>query len=298
MQVIPSGACIGARVTGVDLAQPLDDGRRNAILESLARHGVLCFPGQALEPARLRAFAARFGSLEVNVASGSFQAGGLPEVMVLSNVVEDGRPIGLADAGQGWHTDMSYSATVALATVLHALEVPRDERGEPLGATRFASMTAAWDGLPEDLKARLEGATAVHDFAKFWDMMRRREGSTRPPLSADQRRRKPPVSHPVCLVHPVSGRKVLYANPGYVVRIEGLPPAESDALLETLFRHQLRPEYRFVHRWSEGDVLMWDDIATLHDAVADYGPDRRRRMHRCQVMADRVFATARESATA
>ena len=288
LRVERSGGVLGARILGLDLRRPLPARVRDAVLHALGEHGVLCFPDQDLSPAEQRDFSAAFGTLEVNVAAAGFHAGGLPEVMVLSNIVEDGRPVGLSDAGQGWHTDMSYSAEVALATVLHAREVPHDG-GRTLGATRFASTRAAWAGLPGDVKARIQGLTAVHDFAKFWDMMRARDGSARAPLSDEQRRRKPPVAHPVVLRHPVSGEPVLYCDPGYVVRIEGLPEDESDALLELLFREQLRDEYRHEHRWTRGDVLMWDDLATLHDAVPDYGPHQRRRMHRCQVMADRVM---------
>lgn len=290
MRLLPGHSPLGATVEDLDLRQPIADATRDAILRALGRYGVLCFPGQSLDPAAQRRFCARFGTLEVNVAAAGFHADGLPEVMVLSNKQHDGRPIGLADAGQGWHTDMSYSRVIALATVLHALEVPHDGR-RTLGATRFQDMHAAYRGLPDAIKTRLANASAVHDFEKFWEMMRRKKGSTRAPLSAQQRAAKPPVAHPVFMTHPITGRKVLYANPGYVTRIEGLAPAESDALLDMLFTHQLRDEYRHVHHWTPGDVLMWDDIGTLHDAVADYGPQQPRLMHRCQVMADQVLAT-------
>ena len=132
--------------------------------------------------------------------------------MVLSNVTDKGRPIGLADAGQGWHTDMSYSATVALATVLHAIEVPRHD-GKPVGATRFANTHAAYCDLPDATKKRVGRATALHDFDKFWEAMRCEKGSRRPPLTDEQRRRKPPTSHPIVLTHPITKREVLYANP-------------------------------------------------------------------------------------
>jgi taurine dioxygenase len=291
MRLVPGHTAMGASIEDLDLRDPLDDGTRDAILRALGEHGVLCFPGQALDAAAQRRFCAPFGSLEVNIAAAGFLADGLPEVMVLSNELRDGRPIGLADAGQGWHTDMSYSRVIALATVLHALEVPSAD-GRPLGATRFQDMHAAYQDLPETVRARLAEASAVHDFEKFWEMMRRRKGSTRPPLSAQQRQLKPPVAHPVCMTHPITGRKVLYANPGYVTHIEGMPPPESAAMLAYLFEHQLREEYRHVHHWRVGDVLMWDDIGTLHDAVADYGAHQPRRMHRCQVMADHVLARA------
>jgi alpha-ketoglutarate-dependent taurine dioxygenase len=183
---------------------------------------------------------------------------------------------------------MSYSATIAFANVLHGIKIPHRD-GRPLGGTEFADMRAAYADLPKETKSRLNGMTVLHDFNKFWEMMRRRPGSWRPPLSDEQRRAKPPVSHPIFLAHPITGQKVLYANPGYAVRINELAQGESDETLEFLFAHQLQPKYRYTHHWAEGDVLMWDDLATLHNAQADYGPDEHRLIKRCQVMADRIF---------
>ena len=288
LDITPTGQTLGATVAGVDLNEPIDDRTFADILRALGRYGVLRFPNQALDPARQMAFSARFGSLEINVA-GAFQEPGYPEIMILSNMTEpNGRPIGARDAGQDWHTDMSYSETIAFANVLYALKVPRRD-GQPLGGTEFANMHAAYDGLPDDLKTRLDGMTVLHDFNKFWDMMLKRPGTWRQPLTQEQRDRKPPVSHPIFLTHPITGKQVLYANPGYAIRINELPEAESDEILEYLFGHQLQEKYRYVHRWSEGDVLLWDDIGTLHNAQADYGPDEHRLIKRCQVMADRIF---------
>ncbi len=289
LEIEPNGEILGATVKGVDLSQLLSDADFDSLLRALGRYGVLRFPEQSLTPTAQKAFASRFGSLEVNVA-GMFQDAEHPEIMFLSNIVENGKAIGLADAGQDWHTDMSYSAVIALANVLYAIKVPRDDSGRALGATHFASMHAAYDGLPQDLKARLADATAVHDFNKFWEMMRREKGSKRPALTEEQRRKKPPVSHPVFLTHPITGRKVLYADPGYTMRIEGMPEAENDEILSFLFAHQLKPEFQYEHRWNEGDLMMWDNIGTLHAAIADYGPHQPRLMQRCQVMADRIFA--------
>jgi taurine dioxygenase len=288
MKVTGSGHALGATVEGLDLAQPLPDEARDAILRALGDYSVLRFPHQALTGRQLADFSARFGTLETHVASKHFQEPGVPEVMTLSNIVEDGRPIGLADAGQDWHTDMSYSRTIAFANVLYGIKIPRRD-GVALGATEFSNMHAAYDGLPGDLKRGLEGKTVLHDFEKFWEMMRREKGSQRPPLTEAQRKAKPPVSQPIFLTHPLTGRKVLYANPGYSVRINELPEKESAETLEFLFRHQLKPEYRYASRWEEGDVLMWEDIGTIHRAIADYGPHEHRLVKRCQVMADQYF---------
>ena len=283
IDIIPTGEALGATVEGLDLNRPLAEAEFQAVLAALGRHGVLRFPRQSLAARALRDFAARFGELEVNVAN-AFQEPGLPEIMILSNIQENGKPIGFADAGQSWHTDMSYSRTIAFANVLYALEVPR-RNGVTLGATEFSNMHMAYEDLPGELKAKLAGLTATHDFEKFWEMMRREKGSTRPPLTDAQRKAKPPVSHGIVMRHPITGRNVLYANPGYTVRINELPHAESDELLDFLFRHQLDAKYRYVFRWNEGDVLMWENFGTIHNAIADYGPDEHRLIKRCQVMA-------------
>jgi taurine dioxygenase len=286
MQLLPSGSTLGARIEGLDLARPLEEREVESIIQALGRYGVISFPRQRLKAREHRDFAARFGELEINVASGAYQEPGIPEVMILSNIVKDGRPIGLADAGQDWHTDMSYSRTIAFANVLYALQVPR-RNGKVLGATEFSSMHAAFDGLPENLKKRLDGMTVLHDFNKFWDKMRNEKGSKRPPLTEAQKKAKPPVSHPIFLRHPITGRKVLYANPGYSMRINELPEKESDDILNFLFEHQLKPEYRYRHEWAEGDLLMWENFGTIHNAIADYGPGEHRLVKRCQVMATR-----------
>ncbi len=286
MKVIGSGQSLGATIEGLDLAKPLSQEEVEAVLRVLGRHGVVRFPRQKLTGRQLADFSARFGKLEINVAN-AYQEPGIPEVMILSNIVENGRPIGLADAGQDWHTDMSYSRMIAFANVLYGIKIPK-RGGKPLGATEFSNMHAAYDGLPADLKRRLEGMTVLHDFDKFWEGMRNR-GSKRPPLTEAQRRAKPPVSHPIFLTHPITKRKVLYANPGYSIRINELPEKESGEVLELLFEHQLKREYRYAFHWAEGDVLMWEDIGTIHNAVADYGPDEHRLVKRCQVMATMFY---------
>ncbi len=287
LTIVPTGETLGATVEGLDLAEPLSDAAFETVLRALGEYGVLRFPRQRLTAAQLKAFSGRFGRLEINVA-GSYQDPDHPEVMTLSNIVENGKPIGLADAGQDWHTDMSYSAMIAFANVLYALKVPR-RNGTPLGNTEFSNMHAAYADLPDDLKRRLDGMTVLHDFNKFWEKMRREKGSTRPPLTEAQRKAKPPVSHPIFLTHPLTGHKVLYCNPGYAMRINELPEAESDRLLDFLFRHQLDRQYRYAFQWTEGDLLIWDDLGTIHSAVADYRPDEPRLIKRCQVMADRFF---------
>ena len=287
LNVVPAGTHLGARIEGLDLSKGMAPETLAAVRAALAQYGVISFPRQTLTAQQLHDFSAQFGSLEINVG-GIFQEPGLPQVMILSNITQDGKPIGIGDAGQDWHTDMSYSGTVAYANVLHALKVPQ-RNGQPLGGTLFADMAAAYDALPQAVRERIDHRTATHDFEKFWEMMRRERNSPRPPLSEAQRRAKPPVSHPMVLVHPVSGRRSLYANPGYAMFIDGMPRAESDALLEMLFAHQVEERFIFKFNWTEGDVLMWDNLRVIHKALADYGPTEHRMMKRCQVMADKVL---------
>jgi taurine dioxygenase len=288
MRVIPSGESLGARIEGLDLARPLQPPELQGVLQALGKYGVVRFPRQELTGRQLRDFSAQLGDLEINVGSAGYQEPGIPEVMILSNIVENGRPIGLADAGQGWHTDMSYSRMIAFANVLYGIRIPQRD-GKVLGATQFANTQAAYADLPAEVKRALDGKTALHDFNKFWEMMRREKGSKRPPLTEAQRKAKPPVSHPVFLRHPLTGNPVLYANPGYAIRINELPQKESDEMLEFLFRHQLQPKYIYTSHWEERDVLVWEDIGTIHNAVADYGAHEHRLVKRCQVMANRYF---------
>jgi taurine dioxygenase len=288
-QLTSAGGSLGATLNGINLAR-VSDQEFNSILAALAQFGVLRFPAQQLSAQELRHFSARFGELEVNVAN-AFQEPGVPEVMILSNVVVAGHPIGLADAGQDWHTDMSYNAMVAFANVLYAIEVPYRD-GRPLGATEFCDMAAAYAGLPAAVREQIEGCQAWHDFSKFWDKMRSRPGSTRAALTELQRRTKPPVLQPMVIKHPLSGDKMLYVNPGYAMSIEGMEPTASADLLDYLFAHQTQHCFRYTFDWSPGDVLLWDDLRTIHRAVADYSAGERRLIKRCQVMASKFAPSA------
>ena len=282
----PITGVLGATVQGANLAHPLSALDFRAVLGGLGNHGVLCFKNQSISPQNLRDFSARFGGLQRGV-SGMHEPG-FPEISVLSNVIENGKPIGLPDAGQDWHTDMSYNNTIGFVNVLHAIKVPQRD-GRALGDTLFANMHAAYDGLAAELKAQLAHCTVTHDFNKFWEGMVNRPGSTRKPLTPEQRAKRPPSVHPMFLTHPITGRKVLYCNPGYAVRINELSASDSDRMLKVLFAHQLQPAYQYRHQWSVGDVLIWDHIGTLHNALPDYEPHEHRLMKRCQVMADRIF---------
>lgn len=288
LTIEPTGAVLGATVRGVDLRQPLPEPVFGHILLALGQHGVLRFPDQQLDLGDVKRFSELFGEIQGNPIRSADTTRPYPEVGILSNIRENGEYIGSPDAGQDWHTDMSYRDVMGFVNVLYGIRIPRRD-GRPLGGTEFANMHAAYEALPQDIRTRLAGATVTHNFEKFWEHMRRDKASGRPPMTDEQRRRRPPVVHPLFLTHPITGRTVLYCNPGYAMRINELPEAESDRMLDFLFEHQLQPRFRYMHEWNENDLLIWDHLGTIHRAIADYGPDEIRLMRRCQVMATKVF---------
>jgi taurine dioxygenase len=287
LTIEPTGGVLGATVRGADLSQPLSEPDFGRVLLALGHHGVLRFPDQHLDLGDVKRFSELFGEIQGNPIRAMDAGRPYPEVGILSNIRENGEYIGSPDAGQDWHTDMSYRDVMGFVNVLYGIRIPRRD-GKPLGGTEFGNMHAAYDALPQDIRTRLADATVTHNFEKFWEHMRRDKNSGRPPMTDEQRKRRPPVVHPLFLTHPITGKKVLYCNPGYAVRINELPEAESDAMLE----HQLQPRFRYMHDWNENDLLIWDHIGTIHRAIADYGPDEIRLMRRCQVMATKVFDPA------
>src|SRR3954469_15913659 len=263
----PSGSVLGAVARGIDLAQPLRQRDMGAILLALGRHGVLRFPDQHLGLGELRRLSEQFGEIQGPATRGRAETQEYPEIDTLSNLKENGRYIGSPDAGQDWHTDMTYREVPGFVNVLHGIRIPHRD-GKPLGGTEFANMHAAYEALPTEIKTRLDGMTATHNIEKFWEHMRRVHNSQRPPMTDEQRRRRPPVVHPIFLTHPITGRKVLYCNPGFVVRINELPQRESDETLEYLFAHQLQPQFRYTKCLGR-ERFVWPrhpDRATFHVA--------------------------------
>src|SRR6185437_150052 len=288
ISIEPTGAVLGATVRGIDLAQPIPEPDLGRILHALGWYGVLRFPEQQLDIGDVKRFSELFGEIQGNPIASVDATRPYPEVGILSNIRENGAYIGSPDAGQDWHTDMSYRDVMGFVNVLYGIRIPR-RAGKPLGGTEFSNMHAAYDALPQEVRTRLDGMTATHNFEKFWEHMRQHKNSGRLELTDEQRRRRPPVVHPVFLTHPITGRKVLYCNPGFAVRINELSERDSDDMLDYLFAHQLQPQFRYTNVWSENDVLVWDHLGTIHRAIADYGPDEIRLIRRCQVMATKVF---------
>ena len=297
MRIKKSAAPIGAEIFDIDLSKGLDDSTYEAAANALHENEVVVFRGQKLTAPQQIAFSRRFGDLDVNVRS-EFNKDGHPEVLVLSNIQKDGKPIGVVDAGRYWHTDLCYLKRPARATVLHALEVPMNG-DEPLGDTLFSSMTRAYEALPEATKRRVEGLKAVHSYRYTYEQ-KARDFKLRPNLVERGTDWLPPdVVHDVVRRHPVTGKKCLYVNEGYTTRIVGLPKAESDALLAELKAHAVQPQFQYTHKWQVGDLLMWDNCAVQHKAVPNYALPQRRLIERTTVLGPAeigVLASAVESA--
>jgi taurine dioxygenase len=274
--VTPSGAALGARITGDDLSQPMDAATFKAIEDALHAHEVVVFPEQKLTPDQHIAFSRLFGELEQHLRQDRCRPG-YPELFIVSNIIENGKPIGSTDAGFFWHSDLCYAAEPSRGSLFYAHEVPMQD-GQPKGDTLFASMTAAYDALPEETKHTLLGRKAVNSY--FAGYSRERKGSPRPELTAEQRAKVPDTLHPAVRTHPVTGRKCLFMNEAYTTEIVGLPPQESRSLLDQLFEHLKEDRFVYRHRWAPGDFLIWDNCATQHRAILDYELPLRRRMER------------------
>ena len=258
MEVRPLSAVLGARIEGVDLER-MDDATFAAVEDALHQHGFIVFASQKLAAADLVAFARRWGPPEPHVID-TFHHPDDPNILVLSNVVRDGRPTGLADAGTYFHTDYSYLDVPARCTILYALEMPRANRG-----TTFANQRRAYEELPGAMKRRLEGLVARHHYGNRDDL---EDGSRTAAsyLNEEQKRKVTWVNHPVARAHPRTGRKALYAVSGSSFAIEGMEDAAAVALLHRLKAHATQPCYLHTYDYAVGDVIVWDNAQLLHKA--------------------------------
>ena len=271
----PLSKLMGVEISGVDLSRPLDDRSFSAIHDTFLRNLLVCFPGQHLDQTQHVAFSRRFGDLQVHVLD-QYRSPTHPEIYVLSNVKQSGETTGEhPDKGTlVWHSDLSFQARPALATLLYGIEVPRVG-----GDTLFANMYAAYDALPDVMRKRIERLRAIHDL----DASRQRAGA--PPMTEAQRKAAPPVEHPLVRTHPESGRKCLYLS-HHAMRIARMPEAEGKALLEELMTHATQPAFVYAHRWRQGELVMWDNRCTMHKATGYDASGERRVMNRTVVKGD------------
>ena len=272
ISIIPATPIIGAEITGVDLAHPLDDETFEAVRKALVKHSVIVFPNQSLTPEEQIDFSRRFGPLTVHVLKDAL-LDGHPEIYRLSNVKKGGKVQGRSYAGQYWHSDLTYELNPSMGSVLYGIEVP-----DCGGDTLFASTAHAFETLSDPMKTMLEGLTAEHLFSHAF-----RGGTSPSARKGDPLNERPAVEHPVVRIHPESGRKCLFVNEGFTTRIKCMTPAESKIILSFLHAHTTRSEVVYRHKWRNGDVVVWDNRSSVHRGVGDYGDVERRHMHRTTI---------------
>jgi taurine dioxygenase len=264
---------IGAVIGNIDLSRPLDSATQDALRAALLKWKVLFFRDQDITTEQHLDFAGRFGALEVHPFAPHKE--GYPQVLAITH--------GPGNKGKEntWHSDVTWRAEPSLGSVLRALEVP------PVGGdTLFADMYAAYDGLKDEVKAKIEGAKAAHDFTHFRAAMRKR-GKSEADIEAFNKQ-YPTVEHPVVRTHPETGRKCLYVNAAFTMHIVGMEKAESNTLLKHLYAQAAIPEYQCRFRWERNSIAFWDNRASQHYAVSDYYP-AVRRMERVTVIGDKPY---------
>jgi len=267
VEVVPTNAPVGAEIRGIDLAQPLDDALFQDIAAAFAQYGVLYFRKQDITPEQQIAFSKRFGDLEILTFS-QFTLPGHPEILLITNLQENGKHIGIHDAGREWHSDSTYVAEPSLASFLYAREVPM-ENGEPLGDTLFVPTSGLFESFDADRQALLASMKSIHRMD---------------PRLVKDGKAPPQAIHPVVITHPRTGRKCIFVNEGRTCAFVGLDEAESRVLLDHLLEQLKAPERIYRHKWQVGDLLMWDNLAVQHQATHNYTwPKHRRLMNRTTV---------------
>ena len=258
----------GVEAHGIDLSQPLPDGRFAELERAFYANHVLAVRAQDLTARQFLAFARRLGPPQPHVID-QFHHPEDPNILVLSNVKENGRPTGLQDAGSYFHTDYSYLAVPARATTLYSRVVPKAG-----GDTLFADQQAAYDDLPEAMKRRIEPLLAIHHYGNRHDVDEASRTAASP-LSSEQKAKMPLITHRVARPHPVTGRKALYAVSGSSFGIVGMPDDEARDLLDELAAFATQPKYQLRFRYGVGDVVVWDNAALLHSATLTDPQDAR-----------------------
>ncbi|HEY9109387.1 MAG TPA: TauD/TfdA family dioxygenase [Roseateles sp.] len=281
VEIRPLPGSFAAEVIGLDLSRPLADDTFRRIHRAHLDHHVLVFRDQRITPEQQVAFSRRFGPLQIHVLH-QFHLEGHPEILIVSNIVENGEPVGLGDAGHFWHSDLSYKETPSLGSMLLAQELPSEG-----GDTLFADQHAAWVSLPPALKQRVRNLKAEHSYLAKYEELRERS-PWRPKLSDEQVAQVKPVVQPVVRTHPETGRLGLFVSEHFTTRIVGLPEDESRALLEELFRYATAPGLQYRHHWQPRDMVFWDNRSVLHLA-AGCPPELRRRLHRTTIEGTRPF---------
>lgn len=265
---------IGTEVCGIDVNEPLAGGDLERIYQAWIDTTILLFRGQSMTPDQQVAFTARFGEV-VSYTRRAFSEGESP-VLILANIVEDGRLIGSPESGRVWHTDGHYLSDPPAGSLLHAVEVP------PVGGdTWFANMFSAYEALPGVVKERIHERQVVISRVQS----RPYNYPHRPPPTAAELEEWVDMPQPMVLTHPECGRKALYVGGNVPWRIVGMDEAESAPLVTFIQEFSVMPRFTYRHRWAPGDIIVWDNRSAMHKATAYDQVNHRRRMHRTTFVA-------------
>lgn len=276
-EIRPLTETFGAEIRGIDLARDTGEDALAEVKRLWAEHQLLLFRDQALSEENLVTFSKGLGRLEIHVRE-EFLSPEHPEVLMISNIKRDGKPIGiLSDTEVGWHYDQIYLPRPATGSLLYSVQLP--EEG---GATSFADMIAAYEALPQDVKDKLEGKRAVQSYEAF-------NAQYSVPTNDKQKKRTQDIDHPIVRTHPISGRKALYLCPGMTTQILGMDKAESDDMLAFLFEWTVRPQFVYSHEWTLGDALLWDNASTMHRREP-FNQDEERLMKRTTILPPEEIA--------
>ena len=268
LQIRQLGNGFGVEISGIDLASPLTDAAFKDIERAFFAGQLMMFRDQSLSPAQFRSFARRFGLPEPHVID-QFHHPACADILILSNVVEDGRPTGLADAGTYFHTDYSYLDVPARCTMVYSITVPKVG-----GDTLFANQYAAYDDLSDAMKARIENLVGLHHYGNR-DDLNEASRTVASVLTNEQKNKMNWVRHRIVRPHPVTGRKALYAVSGSSFGIEGMPDDEAVALLDELKALATQPKYVYRLKYRVGDLVVWDNASLLHSATLTDPRDAR-----------------------
>jgi len=281
MTVKPLSEALGAEISGINAAE-LDDARFEELRDVFHQNLVVVVKDQDLTPAQQTEFARRFGEIQYHI-SPEYLMKDQPEVMILSNEKQDGKFIGLPDGGSEWHSDHSYVDQPTGYTMLQAIKVPKDG-----GDTEWTNMVRAYEALPDDMKSRLDGLVGIHSFNRMKNQ--RLSVPVRHMNDPDYYKRSPPDSfHPIVRTHPHTDKKALYISPRFTIGIKDMDDFEAQPLLDELFAHIQNRDFIYHHRWTVGDLLMWDNRATIHLALLGVPEGQARRMHRTTVLGEIPF---------
>jgi alpha-ketoglutarate-dependent taurine dioxygenase len=296
LEIVPTGAAVGAEVRGIDLSKPVPEDVAEALRNAWSKHLVLLFRGQEMTPQQYLAAARIFGRPQVGAARAYFEKAGtldtihtlpIPEISVLSNLDSAGKPV-MENAGLGslevvWHSDNSYIEQPPAGSTLYSREIPDDSTGK----TSFNNQYRAYEDLPDDLKQAVEGRRSKQDAS------RNSAGTLRPGVKKPEKPEDVPgPMHPLVRVHPATKKKVLYLGRRRVYPsqfIDGVSHAESEALLDRLWAHATQDKYKWTHTWRVGDMLVWDNRCAMHYREP-VNSNQRRVMWRSQFQGEPVVA--------